>query len=168
MSEVTTSTETNIKSRAAKPPAASTTTFRIPPFDVPRMEMPEALHDAALGWINQGKETFERAVKATEEMNDALEGAYSTASRRTLDYSAKVTEAVHANAIAAFDFVHDVLAAESLPEMMQISSTHARKQIEDFAAQSQALWALTQQLATDTAKPVTGGLSKVLGAASST
>ena len=168
MSEAATRAETTTRSRTSKQAAISTQASPFLQFDMPKMELPETLRDAAVKWIDQGKETFEKAVKATEGMNDALEESFSGATKGTLDYSAKVTEAMHANTIAVFEFAHDLIAAKSLPEVMEISNTRARRQLEALTAQSQELWAFAQQLATGTVKPMTGGLSKVLGARTST
>ncbi len=161
MSETTTRAETIGKSRTAKQAMPGSTESQFPQFEMPKMQIPGALQDAATNWIKQGKETFEKAIKASEEMNGAFESAYSKFTKGAVDCGAKITETTRTNAIAAFDIAHDLIAAKSFPEMMEISTTGARKQLDALAAQNQELWALTQQLVTETIKPIAGGLPKV-------
>ncbi len=137
------------------------TESQFPQFEMPKMEIPGALQDAATKWIKQGKETFERVIKATDELNGAFESAYSTLTKGAVDCGAKVTETTRTNTVAAFDIAHDLIAAKSLPQMIEISTAAARKQFDALAAQNQELWALTQQLVTETIKPIAGGLPKV-------
>lgn len=125
-----------------------------PLFEMPKMEIPEPMRDAATKWISQGKKAF-------EEMNGAFESAYSTATKGAMDCGAKVSEATRTNTVVAFEVAHDLMTAKSLPEMMEISTAGARKQFEALAVQNQELWSLTQQLVTETIKPIAGGLPNV-------
>lgn len=168
MSETMTRADTLTKSRIAKQPAPNSAEFQFPQFEISKMEVPEALRDAATKWINQGKENFEKAIKATEEMNSAFETVCSTATKGAVNCGAKVTEATRTNTVAAFDAAHDLMAAKSLPEVIEISTTGARKQFDALAAQNHELWTLTQQLVTETIKPIAGGLPKVFNAGAST
>jgi phasin len=168
MSETTTRTETFAKSRTGKQAASSSAEFQFPQFEIPKMEIPGALRDAATKWINQGKENVEKAIKATEGMNGVFENAYSTAAKGAVDCSAKLTEATRTNTVAAFDIAHDLLAAKTLPEVIEITTAGARKQFDALATQNQELWALTQQLVTETIKPIAGGLPKVFNVGAST
>jgi phasin len=159
MSETTTGTDT--RSRTTKRPSPSREEVQFPPFEMAKMEIPEVVRDAATKWINQGKENLEKAFKATEEMNYAFERALSSATKGAVDCSAKCTEATRTNAVAAFDIAHDFMSAKSLSEAIEVSTTGARKQFESLTAQNQELWALTQQLVTETIKPIAGGLPKM-------
>jgi hypothetical protein len=46
--------------------------------------------------------------------------------------------------------------------MVELSSTHARKQFEALTQQSKELSALAQKVATETAEPIKSGVSKAL------
>jgi hypothetical protein len=54
------------------------------------------------------------------------------------------------------------MAAKTLSEMVELSSTHARKQFEALTQQSKELSALAQKVATETAEPIKSGVSKAL------
>ena len=128
----------------------------------PRWRYRKPVLDATTNWINQGKENFEKAIKATEAVNGAFKSALSSATKGAADCGTKFTEATRTNTVAAFDIAHDLMAAKSLSEAIDISTTGTRKQLDILAAQNQELWALTQQLVTETIKPIAGGLPKVL------
>ena len=168
MSETMTRADTLTKSRIAKQPAPNSAEFQFPQFEMPKMEIPEALRDVATKWIHQGKENFEKAIKATEEINGTYETVCSTVTKGAMICGAKVTEATHTNTVAVFDIAHDLMAAKSLPEVIEISTTGARKQFEALAAQNHELWTLTQQLLTETIRPIAGGLPKVFNAGAAT
>ena len=150
-------------------PATDTRTdgvkFQFPQFELPKMEIPEAVRDVATKWIDRGKENFEKALRTTGEINDALQSAYLNATKAAADCGAKVTDVTRANTITAFDVVRDLMTVKSLPEAIEISRTGARKQFDALAAQNQELWTLSQQLASETIKPITEGLPKLFNAA---
>lgn len=161
MTEVIAKAETITKSRTIKEAAASSAGFPFPQFEMPKVEIPEAARDLATKWVDQNEENFEKVIAATEELNGVFNKTCSIAAKGATDYSAKVTEVMHANTAAAFHFAHDVVAAKSLPEFMEISTANTRKQFDRLASQNQELWSLTQKIVTETIKPITGGMSKV-------
>ena len=52
------------------------------------------------------------------------------ASKGVADYSLKVLEATRHNANAAFDFASQLVSVKSLSDMVELSTTNARKQFE--------------------------------------
>jgi len=121
----------------------------------------EAMHEIVTIWINQGQEIVEVNIKAVKEMNEALKRAYSTAANGTANCGAEITQAARTNTVAALDVARDLMSAKFLPQAMEISNASVRKQFEVLAAQGQELGALTEQLMTETIKPITGSLPKV-------
>jgi phasin len=167
MPEAIAEAETVTKSRTTKETTASSAGFPFPQFEMPKVEIPEAAHDLATKWVDQGEENFEKMIAATEELNGVFNKTCSTAAKGATDYAAKVTEVMHANTAAAFHFAHDIVAAKSLPEIMEISTANARKQLDLLASQNQELWSLTQKIVTETIKPIAGGMPKVFNAPAS-
>src|SRR5580704_18083286 len=102
--------------------------FEMPKFDIPKVEMPAAFREMAERGVAQAKDTYEKMKAAAEEATDALETTYSTATKGASDYGLKVIEAARANTNAAFDFAGEIMAAKTVSEMVELSSTHARKQ----------------------------------------
>src|SRR5208282_6397322 len=134
--------------------------FEMPKFEIPKVEMPAAFREFAERGVAQCKDTYEKMKAAAEEATDVLETTYSTASKGASDYGMKVIEAARVNTNAAFDYAGELLAAKTLSEVIELSSTHARKQFEALTAQSKDLGALAQKVATETAEPIKSGMNK--------
>jgi phasin len=157
----TATTPPKMKSKPASSPFEMPK-FEMPKFDMPKVEMPAAFREFAERGVAQAKDTYEKMKAVAEEATDVLETTYSTASKGASDYGMKMIEAARVNTNAAFDYAGELLAAKTLSEVMELSSTHARKQFEAFTRQSKELGALAQKVATDTAEPIKTGMNKAL------
>jgi phasin len=160
---MTEATETTTKSRskAAAPTAFEMPKFELPNFELPKMEIPAAFREIAEKSVSQAKETYEKMKSAAEEATDVLEDTYATASKGASDYGLKMIEATRANTNAAFDFATQLMTVKSLSEVVELSSTHTRKQFEVLTAQTKELAAIAQKVATETAEPVKESFGKV-------
>ena len=134
--------------------------FELPNFEMPKMEIPAAFREIAEKSVSQAKETYEKMKSAAEEATDVLEDTYATATKGVSDYGLKVIEAARVNTNAAFDFAGELMAAKTLSEIVELSSTHARKHFEALTQQTKELSALAQKVATDTAEPIKSGVTK--------
>ena len=152
------------KVKSTKPPAVAfeMPKFELPKFDMPKVEMPAAFRELAERGVAQAKDTYEKMKAAAEEATDVLEDTYATASKGASDYGLKMIEAARVNTNAAFDFAGELMAAKTLSEIVELSSTHARKQFEALTQQTKELNALAQKVATDTAEPIKSGVSKAM------
>jgi phasin len=159
MTDATTTTSPKMKSK----PVASAfemPKFEMPKFEIPKVEMPAAFREFAERGVAQAKDTYEKMKAAAEEATDVLETSYSTASKGAGEYGLKVIEAARVNTNAAFDFFGELITAKSPSEIIELSSTHARKQFEALTQQSKELGALAQKVATETAEPIKSGMNK--------
>jgi len=134
--------------------------FEMPKFEIPKVEMPAAFREFAERGVAQCKDTYEKMKAAAEEATDVLETTYSTATKGTSEYGLKVIEAARVNTNAAFDFFGELITAKSLSEVIELSSTHTRKQFEALTEQGKELGALAQKVATETAEPIKSGMNK--------
>ncbi len=149
------------KVKSSKPPVAfEMPKFELPKFDMPKVEMPAAFRELAERQVAQAKDTYEKMKAAAEEATDVLETTYSTATKGASDYGLKMIEAARVNTNAAFDFAGELMAAKTLSEIVELSSTHARKQFEALTQQTKELSALAQKVANDTAEPIKSGVTK--------
>jgi phasin len=155
----TTTTPPKVKSKPAAG-AFEMPKFEMPKFEIPKVEMPAAFREFAERGVAQCKDTYEKMKAAAEEATDVLETTYSTASKGTSEYGLKVIEAARTNTNAAFDFFGELITAKSLSEVIELSSTHTRKQFETLTEQSKELGALVQKVATETAEPIKSGMNK--------
>jgi phasin len=160
MSEVTQAPKA--KAKAATPSASmfELPKFEMPSFEMPHMEVPAAFREFAEKSVSQAKDTYERMKSAAEEATDVLEGTYATATKGASDYGLKVIEAVRTNTNATFDFYADFVKVKSYSELVELSTSHARKQFEAMTAQTKDLAAIAQRVMTETAEPVKDSMTK--------
>lgn len=136
--------------------------MEMPSFEMPKMEVPAAFREIAEKSVSQAKDNWEKMKAATEEATDMIESSYSTASKGASDYGIALIEAARANANANFDFCSKVVTAKSLSEVIELSTSHARKQFEALTSQSKDLSALAQKVATETVEPIKSGMTMAL------
>ncbi|HZN30290.1 MAG TPA: phasin [Xanthobacteraceae bacterium] len=163
MTEVSHTTTSRAKSKPASASAASAfelPKFELPNFEIPKMEIPAAFREIAEKSVSQAKETYEKMKSAAEEATDVLEDTYATATKGVSDYGLKWIEAARENTNATFDFYTDLMTVKSFSEVVELSTAHARKQFEALTAQTKDLAALAQKVATDTAEPIKGSVTK--------
>ena len=159
--------EATTKAKAAKVAAYTTPAFEmpkfdIPKFDMPKMEIPAALREWAEKGVAQAKDGYAKMKTAAEEATGVLETTYATAAKGYTSYNLKVIELARANTNAAFDYVSELLAARSLSDVVELTSAHAREQLETLTAQTKELSALAQKVATETSEPIKSGVSKAM------
>jgi phasin len=147
------------KGQQKSAPAFETPKFEIPSFDLPKMEIPAAFREIAEKSVSQAKDNWEKMKAATEEATDLLENSYANAAKGAADYGLKVIETARVNTNSAFDFAGVLLTAKSLSEVVELSTSHARKQFETLTAQSKELTALAQKVAAETAEPLKAGVT---------
>jgi phasin len=124
-------------------------------------EVPEQMRAFAEKGVSQARESYTKFKDAAETHNSTIEAVFTTATKGATDYSAKVLDIVKANTAAAFDFAQELVSAKSLPQAMELWSSHAKKQVETLTAQTKELTELTQKIATETAEPIKAGASKL-------
>ncbi len=151
-------------SEAALKPKKSANIFEtpmmeMPSFEMPKMEVPAAFREFAEKSVSQAKDNWEKMKAATEEATDMIETSYSTASKGASDYGLALIDAARSNANSAFDFYGQIMTAKSLSEVIELSTSHSRKQFETLTAQSKDLAALAQKVATETVEPIKSGMT---------
>ena len=148
------------KPKTSKPGAFEMPKFEMPKFDMPKFEIPAAFREFAEKGLTQAKENYEKMKTAAEEATDMLEDTYTTAAKGAADYNLKVIEAARANTNAAFDYARELLDVKSFSEVIELSTTHARKHFEAVSEQTKELAALAQKVATETTEPLKSGVTK--------
>jgi hypothetical protein len=93
-------------------------------------------------WYNPGRGSTYRRGKTVQTT-----GA-------TSDYNNKFFEIAHDNSNAAFDFIQKMSGVRSPSAFMQLSTEHARKQLELLTEQAKQLATLAQKATLATAEPI--------------
>ena len=135
-------------------------------FDVPLFAMSGMFRGITEQSIVRARENCEKLKAASGEIADILREAYSTNAKGAADYGAKVIEISGVNANSAFDFFTNLMETKSLSEIMKLSATQSRKNVEVASAQNRELSELARKLAAETAEPIKKSFIRVLQKAS--
>jgi phasin len=122
-----------------------TETTATKPAGFPKKDAPQAFREMAEKGTTQAKESYEKMNAATTEAADLIKNSYSTAVKGLQDYNNKIIEFAHANTNAAFDFVQKLSGVKSPSAFLELSTKHARKQLETLTEQTKQLAALAQK-----------------------
>jgi phasin len=142
------STTTNTK------PTRSTTT-----------DVPQQLRDVAETGAKHSKEAFDKVGAATTEVTEAVTNCCSTALKGIQEYNSKLAEFTQTNTKSNFEFIQSLTAVKSPSEFIQVSTEHAKHQLETMAEQAKELAELTQQVTLTTAEPLKTGFAKAFSRA---
>jgi phasin len=135
-------------------------------LDLPFFTTPGIINGITDQGMTRVKENYEKLKIASGEITDVLREAYSSNAKGAAEYATKVIEFSGANTSSAFDFLSHLMGTKSLSEILQLSITHSRKNIETTAAQNRELWEIARKAATETAEPIKKGFASVLQKAS--
>ena len=131
-------------------------------FDVPLFAMPGIFRGIAEQGVVRARDNYDKIKAASGEIADILRETYSTNAKGAADYGVKVIEISGVNTNSAFDFLTNLMDTKSLSEIMQLSATQSRRNVEVVSAQNRELWELAQKVATETAEPIKKSFTRVL------
>ncbi len=135
------------------------------PARSPSTDAPQQLREMAETGAKQSKETLEKISAATTEAAEMMTNCASTALKGMQEYNSKLAEFTQANTKSAVEFVQNLAGVKSPSEFVQISTEHAKHQLETMTEQLKELAALTQQVTLTTAEPIKAGMAKVFNRA---
>jgi phasin len=82
------------------------------------------------------------------------------------DYNLKMIDMARANTEGVFEFARQLATAKSPSDMVELWTSHARKQFEILSEQIKELTALGQKMASESAEPIARGVGQVFKKAS--
>jgi hypothetical protein len=120
---------------------------------------------------SDGQKGQGRAADAAQEginfMNTAAarlvtmaQGNCSSAVTDSLDYGLKMMEAARASLTEAMDLANALMAAKAPSEVIEITSAHARRQLDILVDQNRRLWTAAQKIAKGMMEPLSTTLPK--------
>ncbi|ACF03107.1 phasin [Rhodopseudomonas palustris TIE-1] len=124
-------------------------------------QLPEQVRAFAEKGVSQARESYAKLKDVAETQNGTIEAVFTSASKGATDYSTKVFDFVKTNTSASFDFAQNLIGAKTLPDVMELWTSHAKKQIETLTAQTKELTELTQKVAAETVEPIKANASKI-------
>lgn len=124
-------------------------------------EVPEQVRAFAEKGVSQARDNYAKFKDAAEANNSAIESVFATASKGANEYATKVMDIVKTNTHASFDFAQELAGVKSPSQLMEVWTSHARKQVEVMTAQTRELAELAKKIATETAEPIKAAGSKL-------
>ncbi len=123
-------------------------------------EVPEQMRALAEKGVSQARDNYAKFKDAAETHNSTIEAVFTSASKGTSAYSAKLMEFMKANTTANLDFAQELLALKSPSEALELWTAHIRKSFETLNAQAKELTELTQKVVSETAEPIKASAAK--------
>ena len=129
-------------------------------FNLPGVEVPEAVREFAEKGVQQAKDNYAKFKAVADQATGILEDSYANASKGAAEFNLKALDALRTNVNAAFDYTRDLLATQTLAEAVELSSIHVRKQFETLSAQAKDLADTAQKVAAEASEPIKAGAAK--------
>jgi hypothetical protein len=106
-----------------------------------------------------GKKADEMAREAAERAQESS----ANAANGLRDCQMKILLATRANIDAFFAYAQEALNARTVPELVELSTTHSRRQLEMMTEQAREIMSAAQKMATESARPLTSGFTNQFG-----
>ncbi|NWG24274.1 MAG: phasin family protein [Pseudorhodoplanes sp.] len=116
---------------------------------------------AAAKGADQIREASEKLGADVQATARAIEDTTASAANGLSRYQLTAIEMARANAMAALDCAQDIVQAKSVSELIEVWTSHSRKQFERFSEQARELTSLTQQVAGEAVRPLSRGMPGV-------
>jgi phasin len=100
------------------------------------------------------KDAYGKAQATAGQATKVMEQTYSAASKGAADFNLHLLNIAQANMNAAFDFARQLTRVTSPSEFLELSTAHARKQVETLTEQTRDLTQLAQKVTTEAAQPL--------------
>ena len=120
----------------------------------------ERVRVAAEQSLEQTRAAYETLKTAAEEATSSLETSYAAAARGWSEFNQKTFGAIKSHADAHFEHVKSVIAAKTMPEMIELQTAHVKARIEAANEQIKDLASVAQKVATEAGEPIKAALSK--------
>src|ERR1700690_2472915 len=104
------------------------------------------------------RDTMKKGEAVTEQSLPAAQEGLATATESARDFNLKMIEIARENTEAFFDFAQKAATTREPSALVELFTTHTKKQMEMFSKQSQELTVLGQKLAGKNVAPLSGGL----------
>jgi hypothetical protein len=125
-----------------------------------RTEMPSSFVDVFDKTLARSKDMHEKMATLMESSTEAFEEAFQCAHRGSSEYRAKLLDIARQNANSAFDLARAAFEVRSMPELLELTMNHHRRQFELATTQVKELSALTQKVVSETSEPIRSGMTE--------
>ena len=105
--------------------------------------------------------TLEKGKATVEQSARAIEQSFSVTLENIRAFNAKMIEMARTNVEAVLDISHQMATAKAPSDVVELWTTHARKQFEMLTEQSKELTALAHKMAGESAETITRSVNQV-------
>ena len=102
----------------------------------------------------QARDAYEKAVAGTERSAQVAKDALATAAEGAKAVNAKPLSQARTNANAAFDYLEALLQVTSPTQLVEVSTEHARRQVETLKGQVQELAGVAEKATAQVVEPL--------------
>jgi len=125
-------------------------------------EVPEQMRAFAEKGVLQARDSYAKFKDAAETHNSTVEAVFTSVSKGSSEYSAKLIEFFKANTTSSLEFAQSLFSVKSPTEAMELWTSHAKTQFETYSAQAKELAELGQKVASEAAEPIKANASKYI------
>jgi hypothetical protein len=121
----------------------------------PSFDEPESIRLLVEKSVSQTHELYERSKDAFDAVIESWQESFTAAGQGAVALNRKVLDLTRRNIGSSFELATKLSSAKTLAEVMELQTTHWRKQLDAIAGQAEEL---TAQVAADAAAPFAKGL----------
>jgi hypothetical protein len=127
---------------------------------------PMTEHDQSKKFADKSAATANKAFATVEHSARAAEQTYSVSLENIRAFNLKMIDMARTNVEAVLDLTQQIATAKAPSDIIELWTTHARKQFEMLSDQSQELATLAHKMAGESAETITRSVSQVFQKAS--
>ncbi len=116
-----------------------------------------------LASVNSRTELAAHPDAREQVKNTSAEKATPTVAKVADEYRAKAFELMTANINSTLEYAQQLVNVKTPAQFAELSTSHARKQLELIIKQTAELGSIAQRLATSNVEQMTGGFAKAIG-----
>lgn len=115
--------------------------------DIPKMEIPDAVRQAAEKNIEQARSAYAQLLEMMRKSQDQVSRSSEAMTEAALDLQAKMLRFTEENLEAGFKLATDLARARDMKDYFDIQGRHAQRQMQIYALQAQELGSLMAEAA---------------------
>ena len=119
---------------------------------MPNFEIPAEMRQMAEQSVEQARKAFDAFIAAAQQAVGTLEGQAAAAQAGAKDVGRKAMSFAEQNLTTSFDFMHNLVRAKDVQEVLRLQSEFIRAQIETLSVQARELGESVSKAAMETTR----------------
>ncbi len=152
MSDINVNTKRNAPTAPPITPEPEPDTSRAEAF---AFEFPQLFRKLSEDSQAQANQAWLAIQSGNERLSAVMQGSYRVGVQESVDYATHLIETAQNNLSAACELASALMGAKTPSEIVEVASSHARRQLETIAGQNRRLWTLAQRVSSAMIEPIT-------------